>query len=55
MSFVLAIPESRTHLLSSSARPREPGGSRLVPVLLLQNGTVLDRALTLRVKNQLGP
>jgi len=52
-SIVLAIPGVLQAMAVEQQAPREPGGSRLVLLVVLQEGTSLDRALTLRIKKEL--
>jgi acetoacetyl-CoA synthetase len=51
---MLAMPEVLQALAVEQQAPREPGGSRLVLLLVLQQGVMLDRALTLKIKRELG-
>lgn len=50
---VLRIPEIAQALAVEQSAPREPGGSRLLLLVVLQPGVALDRALTLRIKKDL--
>ena len=50
---VQTIPGVREAMAIEQAAPREPGGSRLVLLVVLAPGTELDRALTLRMKKEL--
>ena len=52
-SIVLAIPGVSQAMAVEQQAPREPGGSRLVLLLVLREGLALDRALTLQVKKEL--
>ncbi len=52
-SLVLAIPGVAQAMAVEQRAPREPGGSRLVLLLVLREGVSLDRALTLRIKKDL--
>jgi acetoacetyl-CoA synthetase len=52
-SIVLAIPGVLQALAVEQQAPREPGGSRLVLLLVLQEGVTLDRSLMLRIKRDL--
>jgi len=52
-SIVLAMPEVLQAVAVEQAAPREPGGSRMVLLVVLRGGTSLDRALTLRIKKEL--
>lgn len=52
-SIVLAMPGIVHALAVEQRTPREPGGSRLVLLLVLEEGVTLDRALTLRIKKDL--
>ncbi len=48
-----AIPEVRAALAVDQADTREPGGRRLVLLVVLQDGLTLDRPLTFRIKREL--
>ena len=50
---VLAIPGVSQAMAVEQRAHREPGGSRLVLLVVLQEGASLDRALTLRIKKDL--
>ena len=50
---VLELPEITRALAVEQAAPAEPGGSRLVLLVVLAPGTVMDRALMHRVKREL--
>ena len=50
---VQAIAGVREAMAVEQAAPREPGGSRLVLLVVLAPGLELDRALTLRIKKEL--
>jgi acetoacetyl-CoA synthetase len=50
---VQAVPGVREAMAIEQAAPREPGGSRLVLLVVLAPGLELDRALTLRIKKEL--
>lgn len=52
-SVVLSVPGVVQAMAVEQQAPREPGGSRLVLLLVLQEGVVLDRGLTLRIKKEL--
>jgi acetoacetyl-CoA synthetase len=52
-SVVLAIAGVLQAMAVEQQAPREPGGSRLVLLVVLQEGMTLDRALTLRIKKEL--
>lgn len=52
-SIVFAIPGVSQAMAVEQQAPREPGGSRLVLLLVLQEGMTLDRPLTLRIKKEL--
>jgi acetoacetyl-CoA synthetase len=52
-SIVLALPGVRQAMAIEQPAPREPGGSRLVLLVVLHEGLTLDRALTLRIKKEL--
>ena len=47
------IPGIEESMALEQEAPREPGGSRLVLLVVLAQGLVLDRALTLRIKKEL--
>ena len=47
------LPEVAEAMAVEQAAPLEPGGTRLVLLLVLKDGLTLDRALTLRVKKEL--
>jgi acetoacetyl-CoA synthetase len=50
---VLGIPGIEQAMAVEQRAPREPGGSRLVLLVVLQQNLTLDRALTLRIKKEL--
>jgi len=50
---VLGMPGVLEAMAVEQTAPREPGGSRLVLLLVLAAGTTLDRPLTLRIKREL--
>lgn len=50
---VLAIPGISQAMAVEQQAPREPGGSRLVLLVVLHEGAVLDRPLSLRIKKDL--
>ena len=52
-SVVLAMPGVSQAIAVEQRAPREPGGSRLVLLVVLPEGTILDRAMTLRLKKGL--
>jgi acetoacetyl-CoA synthetase len=52
-SVVQQIPGVRQMLAVEQRDGREPGGSRIVLLLVLEDGTELDRALSLRIKKEL--
>jgi acetoacetyl-CoA synthetase len=52
-SVVLAIPGIREAMAVEQEAPSEPGGRRIVLLLVLAEGTTLDRPLTLRIKREL--
>lgn len=52
-SIVLAMPEVLNALAVEQRAPREPGGSRLILLLVLQDGKTLDRKLALRIRKEL--
>lgn len=52
-SIVFAISGISQAMAVEQQAPREPGGSRLVLLLVLQEGMILDRGLTLRIKKDL--
>ena len=52
-SIVLAMPGISQAMAVEQRAPREPGGSRLVLLVVLPEGTILDRAMTLRLKKDL--
>ena len=52
-SIVLAVPGVSQAIAIEQRVPREPGGSRLLLLLILQEGMILDRAMTLRLKKDL--
>jgi len=49
-----SIPEIREAIAVEQAAAMEFGGSRMVLLLMLREGTILDSALTLRIKKELG-
>ena len=53
MPIVLAVPGVAQAMAIEQKAPREPGGSRLVLLLVLRDGISLDRALMLRIKKEL--
>jgi acetoacetyl-CoA synthetase len=50
---VLGFPEVRAAMALEQVAPREPGGTRLVLLLVLHEGRTLDRPLVLRMKKEL--
>lgn len=52
-SVVLAIPGIREAMAVEQEAPNEPGGRRIVLLVVLTEGTTLDRSLTLRIKREL--
>ena len=48
-----AFPEVRQAMALEQAAPREPGGTRLVLLLVMREGVVLERPLVLRIKKEL--
>ena len=50
---VLRIPGVAQALAVEQSAPREPGGSRLLLLVVLQPGTTFDRPLALRIKKEL--
>jgi len=52
-SIALRIPGVAQALAVEQSAPRDPGGSRLVLLVVLQPGVTLDRPLTLRIKKEL--
>jgi acetoacetyl-CoA synthetase len=50
---VLRIPDVAQALAVEQSAPRDPGGSRLLLLVVLQPGKALDRPLTLRIKKDL--
>jgi len=52
-SVVLAIPGVREAMAIEQDAPNEPGGRRIVLLVVLAEGTTLDRPLTLRIKREL--
>ena len=48
-----AVPEIAASLAIEQQKPDEPGGSRLVLLVVLSAGKTLDRPLTLRIKREL--
>ena len=50
---VLRIPGVALALAVEQSAPREPGGSRLLLLVVLHPGTTLDRPLALRIKKEL--
>ena len=52
-SVVLAIPGIAEAMAIEQQSPREPGGSRLVLLVVLAAGTILDRPMTLTIKREL--
>jgi acetoacetyl-CoA synthetase len=52
-SVVLRVPGVAQALAVEQQAPREPGGSRLVLLVVLQTGAILDRPLSLRIKKDL--
>jgi acetoacetyl-CoA synthetase len=52
-SIVLALPEVLHALAVEQRWPKEPGGSRLVLLVVLHEGATLDQALTSRIKREL--
>jgi acetoacetyl-CoA synthetase len=52
-SVVLRVPGVAQALAVEQKAPRDPGGSRLVLLVVLQPGVTLDRPLTLRIKKDL--
>lgn len=52
-SVVLGIPGIREAMAVEQEAPNEPGGRRIVLLVVLAEGTTLDRPLTLRIKREL--
>lgn len=52
-SIVLSVPGVLQVLAVEQRAPREPGGSRLVLLLVLQEGITLDRSLVVTIKKEL--
>ena len=52
-SVVLTIPGIREAMAVEQAAPQEPGGNRIVLLVVLAPGMTLDRSLTLRIKREL--
>ncbi len=52
-SIVLGIPGVLQAMAVEQRAPREPGGSRMVLLVVLREGVALDRALNLRIKKEL--
>ena len=52
-SVVLAIPGVTEAMAVEQAAPQEPGGSRIVLLVVLAHGLELDRPMTLRIKREL--
>jgi acetoacetyl-CoA synthetase len=52
-SVVLGLPEVAHALAVEQQWPQEPGGSRIALLLVLKDGVLLDRPLTLRLKREL--
>jgi acetoacetyl-CoA synthetase len=52
-SIVLGMPEVAQAMAVEQAAPREPGGSRMVLLVVLREGLTLDRPLVLRIKKEL--
>jgi acetoacetyl-CoA synthetase len=52
-SVVLGIPDVSAAMAVEQAYPREPGGNRIVLLVVLVPGRSLDRQLTLRIKKDL--
>ncbi len=52
-SVVLTIPGIREAMAVEQAAPQEPGGNRIVLLVVLAAGMTLDRPLTLRIKREL--
>ncbi|NJN65030.1 MAG: AMP-binding protein [Acidobacteria bacterium] len=50
---VLAVPGVTEAMAVTQADPREPGGTRMVLLVVLAEGCTLDRPLTLRIKKEL--
>lgn len=52
-SVVLAIPGIAEAMAVEQAAPREPGGSRIVLLVVMAPGIMLDRPMSLRIKREL--
>lgn len=52
-SVLTHVPEVAEGMAVEQIAPREPGGSRIVLLVVLKPGLVLDRPLTLRIKKEL--
>jgi acetoacetyl-CoA synthetase len=52
-AILLDIPEIRLAMAVEQQAPQDPGGTRLVLLVVLRDGAVLDRKLTLRIKKDL--
>ncbi len=52
-SVLTQVPEVVEGMAVEQAAPREPGGSRIVLLVVLKPGHVLDRPLTLRIKKEI--
>jgi acetoacetyl-CoA synthetase len=48
-----AFPEVRASMAVEQADPRDPGGSRMVLLVVMREGAILDRPLTLRLKKEI--
>jgi acetoacetyl-CoA synthetase len=48
-----AFPEIRTPMAVEQKAPGEPGGTRIVLLLVMRDGALLDRPLTLRIKKEI--
>ena len=53
LQVVSEIPGIRQAMVIEQRAPREPGGSRMVLLVVLADGTTLDRPLQLRIKREL--
>jgi acetoacetyl-CoA synthetase len=52
-TILLDIPEVRHAMAVEQQAPEDPGGTRLVLLLVLRDGVILDRPLTLRIKKEI--
>jgi acetoacetyl-CoA synthetase len=53
-SIVLTIRDVLHALAVEQRAPKEPGGSRLVLLVVMHEGAILDQALTIRIRSELG-